>query len=341
MRSARWPAPDLGEQLVGAVVVEVVVVLAPAADHAVRRGDDHVVHPLVARDPLGERGAGQPDPGPQLEDVDGAEHLAEDAGDAGRWGGSAPRRPGAAWSCRRRWGRGPPSARPPRRSSRRRRAAWPAPRRTVTSASSRTASMCCGSPSWVARAGAAAARGQPTYTAAYPASRGSSTPLPLSARFALWFSAWLARLDEPRRHARRDRRRRRGARRGRACPAPAGRPLADRRARPAAQPPRHRCAASPSRCRATSLGLAGPSDFNADVRRGRRGRGARRRRPRAWCPHRAGAACQWTCHHAVSPRQLPDPSEADQRAAPGAGAYRRTCSPTSTWPAGVPRSPTS
>src|SRR5205085_9629496 len=29
-------------------------------------------------------------------------------------------------------------------------------------------------------------------------------------------------------------------------------------------------------------------------------------------PHRAGAGVVWTCHHAVSRRQVPDPSEADQ-----------------------------
>ena len=74
---------ELDQQLVGALVVELVVLLAPAADHAVRRGHDHVAHPLVARDPLGEGRAGQADPRPQLEDVDGAEDLAEDAGDTG------------------------------------------------------------------------------------------------------------------------------------------------------------------------------------------------------------------------------------------------------------------
>ena len=51
------------------------------------------------------------------------------------------RRPGAAWSCRRRWARGPPSARPPRRSRRPRSSRVACPRRTVTSANSRTAAM--------------------------------------------------------------------------------------------------------------------------------------------------------------------------------------------------------
>ncbi len=84
VRSVEVQRADLGEQLAGPVVVEVVVRLAPAPDHAVRRGDDDVVHPLAARDPLGEGGAGHADPGAQLEDVDGAEHLVEDAGDARR-----------------------------------------------------------------------------------------------------------------------------------------------------------------------------------------------------------------------------------------------------------------
>ena len=52
----------LDEQLAGALVVEVVVLLAPAPDDAVRRRHDDVAHPLVARDPVGERGAGEADP---------------------------------------------------------------------------------------------------------------------------------------------------------------------------------------------------------------------------------------------------------------------------------------
>ena len=76
--------PHLGQQLGRPVVVEVVVGLAPAPDHAVRRGDDDVVHPLVARDPLGQGSAGESDPRPQVEHVDRAEHLVEDAGHARR-----------------------------------------------------------------------------------------------------------------------------------------------------------------------------------------------------------------------------------------------------------------
>ena len=131
--------PDLAEQLAGAVVVELVVALAPAADHAVRRRHHHVADELVPRDPLGDGGAGPADPRPQLEDVDGADDLAEDADHAGGRDGSAPSRAASASSCRRRWGRGSPSARPPRPPSRRRRAGWHWPRLTVTSASSSTA----------------------------------------------------------------------------------------------------------------------------------------------------------------------------------------------------------
>ena len=65
--------------------------------------------------PLGDRRAGQPDPRPQLEHVDRADDLAEDrrrrpASDAIRAGGELQQRRLA----RRRWVRGPPSARPPR-----------------------------------------------------------------------------------------------------------------------------------------------------------------------------------------------------------------------------------
>ena len=52
------------------------------------------------------------------------------AGDARRSGGSGRRRPAAGWSCRRRWGRGSPSARPPRPSSRRSSSRMASPRRT-------------------------------------------------------------------------------------------------------------------------------------------------------------------------------------------------------------------
>ena len=83
VRSSRAPAPTSVEQLAGAVVVELVVVLAPAPDHAVRRRDHDVAHELVPRDPLGHRGARPADPGTQLEHVDGADDLAEDPHHAG------------------------------------------------------------------------------------------------------------------------------------------------------------------------------------------------------------------------------------------------------------------
>ena len=74
----------LDQQLGRPGVVERVVLLAPPADHAVRRGHDDVADQLVARDPLGQRGRGEADAGPQLEDVHRAEHLAQDRDEAGR-----------------------------------------------------------------------------------------------------------------------------------------------------------------------------------------------------------------------------------------------------------------
>lgn len=54
-----------------------LVLLAPAAGDGVGGGHD-VGDGLVRRDALGERGARQPDPRPQLEDVGAAEALVED-----------------------------------------------------------------------------------------------------------------------------------------------------------------------------------------------------------------------------------------------------------------------
>ena len=84
MRSASCSTPTSTNSSCGALVVELVVLLAPAADDAVRRRHDDVADQLVARDPLGEGGAGEPDPRPQLEDVDRAQHLVEDARDTRR-----------------------------------------------------------------------------------------------------------------------------------------------------------------------------------------------------------------------------------------------------------------
>ncbi len=58
------------------------------------------------------------------------------------------------------------------------------------------------------------------------------------------------------------------------------------------------------------LGLAGPPGFNAEVLEAGEGvllDGA----GLGLVPHRAGAGVVWQCHHAVTLRQLPDPSEAD------------------------------
>ena len=57
-----------------------------------------------ARQPLGQRGAGEPDPGPQLEDVDRAERSRRGPSPCRGWGAGWPTRAGAAWSCRRRSG---------------------------------------------------------------------------------------------------------------------------------------------------------------------------------------------------------------------------------------------
>lgn len=58
------------------------------------------------------------------------------------------------------------------------------------------------------------------------------------------------------------------------------------------------------------LGLAGPAAFNAEVVEAGQGvvvAGA----GLGLVPHRSGAGVQWQCHPAVTERQVPDPSEAD------------------------------
>ena len=78
------PAPDQVraaervEQLDGAGDVRGVVVLLPPAEDGVGGGQDQVDDLLVGRDLFGDGGAGQPDPGPQFEEVDLAQALAED-----------------------------------------------------------------------------------------------------------------------------------------------------------------------------------------------------------------------------------------------------------------------
>jgi hypothetical protein len=60
------------------VVVVSLVPFAPSPEDGVRGRHDHVAHRLGARDAVGERSAGQPDPRPELEYVDRPEDLAED-----------------------------------------------------------------------------------------------------------------------------------------------------------------------------------------------------------------------------------------------------------------------
>ena len=58
------------------------------------------------------------------------------------------------------------------------------------------------------------------------------------------------------------------------------------------------------------LGLAGPSAFNAEVVEVGEAV-VLEDADLGLVPHRVGAGVQWVCHQAVSHRQLPDPSEAD------------------------------
>ena len=74
---------ERGQQLAGAVEVHLVVLLAPAAGHAVAGGDDDVEGLLRLGDGLGELLAGEADEGAQLEHVGAAQALAEDV-DAAR-----------------------------------------------------------------------------------------------------------------------------------------------------------------------------------------------------------------------------------------------------------------
>jgi hypothetical protein len=136
----------------------------------------------------------------------------------------------------------------------------------------------------------------------------SPPSLPLSARFALWFSAWVtgrSSLDDTRDAIVGD---------------DAAHDVAGVPGSPASQPlilalgalRGHRATGAGLALPAPGdpLGLAGPSTFNADVIEAGEGvvlEGA----DLGLVPHRAGAGVVWTCHHAVSHRQLPDPFEAD------------------------------
>ena len=133
-------------------MVEVVVRLAPAPHHAVRRGRRRRRGPA--------RGAGCARRGPRWSARSGGAARRRRRCRAPRrgcrprrrWGGSGPRRPGAASSCRRRWARAPPSARRRRPATRSGRAASPGP---VGRSRRRTRSpRPCGNPSEAGRSGA-------------------------------------------------------------------------------------------------------------------------------------------------------------------------------------------
>ncbi|MGN6131419.1 MAG: hypothetical protein ACTHOK_13855 [Nocardioidaceae bacterium] len=136
----------------------------------------------------------------------------------------------------------------------------------------------------------------------------TSTSLPLSARFALWFSAWAAgstSLD-----AARDAIVATDAAHdvlglpGEAEPVPLIVALGRLRAEGAV------AAGIALPVPGDLLGLAGPTDFNTevvDVGEGVVLEGA----DLGLVPHRAGAGVTWRCHPATSRRQVPDPAEAD------------------------------
>ena len=112
--------------------------LAPPAEHAVSGGDHHVAS-RARRAGSGLQGrAGQPDPRAQFEDVDRAEHLAEEHGDTRGRVQLGGERAAAGWSCRRRWARESPSVRR-RRPSRGCRSRSCRPRTRDTPASSTAA----------------------------------------------------------------------------------------------------------------------------------------------------------------------------------------------------------
>lgn len=136
----------------------------------------------------------------------------------------------------------------------------------------------------------------------------SPSPLPLSATFALWSSAWVtgrSSLDDTRDAIVGD---------------DAAHDVTGVPGAPSSQPlilalgllRSHRATGAGLALPAPGdpLGLAGPSTFNAEVIEAGEGvvlEGA----DLGLVPHRAGSGVVWTCHHAVSHRQLPDPSEAD------------------------------
>lgn len=136
----------------------------------------------------------------------------------------------------------------------------------------------------------------------------TSSTLPLSARFALWFSAWAAgavSLDDAR---------------DAIVGADAAHDVVGIPDTEDARPlivalgllRSHRATGAGLALPVPGdlLGLAGPGDFNVevvDVGEGVVLEGA----DLGLVPHRAGAGVVWSCHPAVSRRQVPDPSEAD------------------------------
>jgi len=145
-------------------------------------------------------------------------------------------------------------------------------------------------------------------TPAY-ARRVSSPSLPMSARFALWFSGWVCgalSLDDTRdaivgEDAAHDVSGLPGA--------PGSHPLIVALGRLRGQGATGAGVALP--VPGDPLGLAGPAAFNVEAVEAREGvvlEGA----DVGLVPHRTGAGVVWTCHSAVSRRQVPDVAEADQ-----------------------------
>ena len=132
--------------------------------------------------------------------------------------------------------------------------------------------------------------------------------LPLSARFALWFSAWAggrASLDDARDAIVGD---------------DAAHDVVGLPGGPASQPlilalgllRSHRATGAGIALPVPGdlLGLAGPGEFNLEVVAAGEAV-VLEDADLGLVPHRVGSGVQWVCHRAVSHRQLPDPAEAD------------------------------
>ena len=318
---------DLAQQARGPLVVELVVVLAPATEHAVRRGHDDVAHQLVARDAVGERGAGQADARAAGRRRRRCRAPRRGCRRRPRWGGSGPRRPAAAWSCRRRWGRGHPALvlldRPVDVVQQRR------PTTAHRDVGELEHGGSCGSPYQRTRAPATAGVSSPAVT---------SLDLPRPARLAWWLTAWL-RGDVVTDHA---------ARRGRSATTPThlvvGLPgTAGRRSLVGARPAARRAGADRgrrwrSRSRATRSGSAARAAFNAAALEAGEAvvvAGAEL----GLVPARVGRRSSWQClprRRAPAARRRRGRPRAARRPASTPPRARRR----STSPAGGPRSPT-